>query len=64
MHGKMTAEDKDTVMNNFSKIGSEISILVATTVIEVNNLFLLILFLFCVDKSVLYKEDFIDFILF
>ena len=36
MHGKMSPEDKDAVMNNFSKIGSDINILVATTVIEVN----------------------------
>ena len=35
LHGRMSSEEKDAVMRLFSQIGSSMSILVSTTVIEV-----------------------------
>ena len=36
LHGRMSSEEKDAVMRLFSQIGSSMSILVSTTVIEVS----------------------------
>ena len=38
LHGRMSSEEKDVVMRLFSQVGSSMSILVSTTVIEVSVL--------------------------